>query len=509
MPKLDPLQEIMNELYPESGLQALLDVRTGLTLFDVSLATKYSDVAPQDVDLSTELGGIRLPTPIISAAMDTVTGDSMARIMSDIGGCGIIYRPKKEAEQFEMVEEALRHPNCLVASPIRLSPDQTLEDASDLLREYEFSTLPVVSKEGKLLGVLFTKDVTFKGHEHKLVSKWMVTLAKLKTVDPSTPYETIRKRLLNEKNCSVLPVVDKDGLFHGMYFMKDFRVANPSTFNGRRLVGMAIGAQPKDLERVKEGLQLGVGIFCVDSSHGDSASCIEQSVQIAILLNKFAKKNDCQRPALIAGNVATPSGYYNLAQAGVDGVKCGIGSGSICTTSSVTGAGFPMFTLIRELLYTRMRMKEMGFKNSPIIIPDGGIGGPGLAARALAAGGDLVMAGEWLVAAKESRSFEEWGVNDGQLYYRGMASRAAIRNRVSNRYGNQKTAEEGIEGQVPYRGPMPTWIGEDLELLKGGFAHMGAANLQSLHQACLGPRAFVAFTGVGQQQNATRVEKKR
>lgn len=281
--------------------------------------------------------------------------------------------------------------------------------------------------------------------------------------------------------------------------MKDFFQANPNWHNGRPLVGLAIGVLPEDLERVKTALELGAGVVVIDSSHGNSPAVISQTAAV--------KKIVGRQLAVMAGNVADVDGYLRLAAAGADGVKCGIGSGSICTTSLVTGAGFPMFTLIRELFCARLELLRRK-QNAPLIIPDGGINGPGEMAVALAAGGSAVMAGQWLAGASESLSAVQYGTHDSLVRYWGMASRQAIKKRLSDRYGRQKIAPEGVEGWVEYRGPLRKWIGEDIELVQGGLAHIGAANTSRAHEiGTTNPYIFARFTAAGERQNNIRVKQ--
>jgi IMP dehydrogenase/GMP reductase len=260
---------------------------------------------------------------------------------------------------------------------------------------------------------------------------------------------------------------------------------------------MAVGVGSDDLKRVTNGLDLGVGVIVIDSSHGDCDAVIEQTKQIVGLAQG--------RAIVVAGNVADPGGYYRLAQAGADAVKCGIGSGSICTTSQVTGAAFPMFSLLQELDFVRNEMAKENLP-TPAIIADGGINGPGDAVIALAAGANACMAGQWLVAALESQSCQEGKMLGGNVSYRGMASKKAIDDRVADRYDKGKRAPEGVEGTVPYRGPLKLWLGDDLELVRGGFAHVGARNLAELHKFSDWPLAFVRFTSHGQNQIAARVQ---
>ncbi|MDD5071351.1 MAG: IMP dehydrogenase, partial [Patescibacteria group bacterium] len=283
-----------------------------------------------------------------------------------------------------------------------------------------------------------------------------------------------------------------------IYFMKDFFVADPAVHKGKPLVGIAIGTEKSDLERAKQALEMGVGIIVIDSSHGNCPPVINQAKAVVEMSGDLA--------AVIAGNVADIDGYYRLAQVGVHGVKCGIGPGSICTTSQVTGAGMPMFTLIRELDFIRRKLKSKG-EHAPVIIPDGSVEGPGDMVIALAAGGDACMSGKWLVAAGESLSCRENGVdNEGFVKYWGMASARAIKARMARSRYQGKTAPEGVEGRVKHRGPLKTWIGGDIELIQGGFAHAGAADLASLHEFGNRPIAFVRFSSAGQEQIRTRLD---
>ncbi len=265
----------------------------------------------------------------------------------------------------------------------------------------------------------------------------MKPFKKLKVEKIETPFEKIRERLFYEEECSMLPVVDDKKRIKGIYFKKDFYYANPSSYHNKPLVGMAVGTGDDDLERVIESLKLGIGIIVIDSSHGNCPPVIEQAKKIVNLVK--------DRAAVVAGNIADIDGYLRLARVGVHGVKFGIGGGSICTTSSVTGAGTGMFSLTRELSYMRRKMQMKGM-NTPSLIADGSISGPGRMVTALAAGADVCMSGEWLVAAHESLSFQENHVRDEYVLYRGMASAGAIKARSSERYGKSKSAPEGIEG---------------------------------------------------------------
>ena len=486
-------QDIYRRLYPQLVGQVSQPV-TGYTLKEITFRDRYSEISPFDVDLTTEIKGLKLPFPLLSAAMDTLSGPHLGKALAEIGGCGILYRTKDPEKQLQWAREVVDHKPGLIPEPMCVHPEDSLEKAWDILSEHDFSTIPVVNGEKILKGILFTRDIAFKVKERmtESIQEWMVPFEELKVENLDTPYSKIKDRLLNEQRCSVLPIVNQDRQFQGIYFMKDFFNMNYASHEGKTLCGIAIGPETKDLERVEEALKIGVKIVVVDSSHGNCPPVIDQVKKVKELTGK--------QVMVIGGNIASIDGYLRLAEAGADAVKCGIGSGSICTTSQVTGAGAPMFTLIRELDYAKKYLDKKGLW-SPAIIPDGGINGPGEMSIALAAGGDACMAGKWLVGFEESLSCQEGSITrDGCVYYRGMASKKAIEKRMaSSRYGSQKRAAEGVEGEVPFRGAMKQSIGEDIELIKGGLAHAGAKTLTELHRIVENdPFFFVASNNLGQ-----------
>jgi len=493
------VENVYEEMYPELfGSGGLTKPVKGYTLREVRIRPVFSEVHPLGADLTSEIGPVKLNFPLLSAAMDAVSGPGMAKAIFEVGGCGILWRDPEAKVQLDWLGEVLAHKPCLVSNPKSLHQDQTLGAVKKILEDDGFSTIPVKAKNGVLVGVIFTSDISFKDHLSDPVKKWMKPRSKLKIERTGTPFETIKNRLLNEQECSVLPILDSRNRFQGIYFMKDFFAANPSYHNGKPLVGMAIGIEKSDLKRAQQALEMGVGIIVIDSSHGNCTAVIDQARAVVEMAQN--------RAAVIAGNVADIDGYWRLARAGVHGVKCGIGPGSTCTTSQVTGAGVPMFTLIRELDFIRRKMAAKG-EHAPAIIPDGSIEGPGDMVMASAAGGDVFMAGKWLVAASESLSFLKYGVDsEGFVKYWGMAASRAIIDRIAGSRYQGKTAPEGVEGRVKYRGPLKIWVGKDIELIKGGFAHAGAANLAALHEFGNQPIAFVRFTPVGQEQIRTRLE---
>lgn len=488
--------KLYKQIYPNCFQGPFFIPPTTYALNEVKLRPCYSNVVPHEVDLSCEMGPIKMKIPLFSAAMDTVSEDKMAKALSDMGGCAVIWRTRKEEDQLKWLAKALNSQSCLITNPKCLYSEDAIEDAREILDVHGFSTIPVVTRNNILKGILFTRDIAFKKHLGEPVKKWMMPISKLKIERVGTSFEKIKNRLLNEQECSVLPVLNEKNKLVGMYFMKDFVQINPATHNGKPLVGMAVSIHESDLDRVREGLRLGVGAIAIDSSHGNCLAVIKQT-------EKIVKITD-GRAAIIAGNVASIDGYLRLAQAGADIVKAGIGSGSICTTSNTTGAGVGMFSLGRELSIAREVLLKKG-KRAPFIMLDGSINGPSDFVLALATGAHSVMAGKWLVAASESASFQKYGAPNNLVYYRGMASKAAIKARSSVRYGKQKRAAEGVEGYVEHRGPLKRWIDKDMELIKGGFAHVNAKNIEELHAYCSQPMVFSLFTSLGQTQNETRV----
>lgn len=491
------VDEVYEEMYPELfRAGGLVSPIKGCTLREARFRPVRSKVHPLGADISSRIGPVKLNFPLLSAAMDAVSGPDMAKVIFEVGGCGILWRDPEAKVQLDWLEKVLSHKPCLVSKPKSLHQNQTLGAVKKILEEDGFSTIPVIARNRSLVGVIFTRDISFERHLSDPVKKWMKPRSQLKVERADTPFETIRDRLLDEKECTVLPILDKNDRFQGIYFKKDFFAANPVFHNGKPLVGIAIGVEKADLKRAQQALEMGVGIIVIDSSHGNCPAVIDQAKAVV----EMAK----ERAAVVAGNVADIDGYYRLAQVGVHGVKCGIGPGSACTTSQVTGAGVPMFTLIRELNYIRQKMAG---GNTPAIIPDGGIEGPGDMVMALAGGGDLCMAGKWLVAASESLSFLKYGIDrDGFVQYWGMAASRAIKDRIAGSRYQGKTAPEGIEGRVRHRGPLKKWIAKDIELIKGGFAHAGAPNLAALHEFGNKRIAFFDFGSAGQEQIRTRLE---
>ena len=503
------VQEVLEEMYPERLSPRSLPTIQGSVLDEVRISDAYSELGPLDPDISTVIGPLQLAVPFIPAPMDTVTGAEMAKVMHEIGTFGPIYRHPEQNTQLDWIEDAINFTACLIKKPKSLHPDERLYKAWDILKKYGFSTIPVTTNNEILKGVLFTGDIAFTEIKERLeepVKKWMRPFDELKVSSVDTPFSKIKRRLLDEERCSMLPIINDDRRLCGIYFMKDLIFAKPSMHNGKPLVGMAISDMSEDLDRARMGLELGIGAVIIDSSHGNCKNVIEQTKKVAAL-----KKELGLNFAIIVGNIANIDGYYRLAMAGADAVKCGIGSGSICTTSGGTGIGVPMFTVIRQLSFLREKMKSYNMP-TPEIIPDGGISNTGNLVTAISSGGHVCMSGEWFAAAAESISADGGkGVIQVEerkyIRYRGMASDGAIKDRSSIRYGKGKSAAEGIEGTVLYRGPLKQWIRKDLELIRGGFAHTGSKNIKELQEFGNWPFAFYQFSSSGISQIETRVKR--
>lgn len=489
---------------PHLAVKAYLEASVpSVTLYDITVVPTNSEVHPAEVDLETKVGRARLPIPIFAPPMDTVTGPELAKKLSVLGGCGILYRHPDPAQQLAWAKEVLAYQWCMVTEPKCLRETARVAEAEHILNEYQFSTIPVWNEERVLLGVVFTKDIALKRHREDSVLKWMIPLERLKTIQYGTSFATVRERLMNEQECSVLPVIDAEKRLSGIYFMKDVLNANPCADYGRPLVGIAIGVEESDLDRVLQAVGAGVQVICIDSSHGDCTAVIDQADRVVDLTAPFGDIT------IIAGNVADVDGggYRRLAAVGVHAVKVGIGSGSICTTTGATGVGVGLVTAIRACVEVRKELLREGV-HAPAIIADGGVNGPGDAVKALLVGADAVMAGKWLVAATESHSAQTGGLSQDRkrVLYRGMASAEAIKARVADRYGKKKTAPEGVSGYVPHRGILKDWLPSDLELMRIGFGHAGAGCLDVLHTYGENPLSSTPWSANGREQAAVRVE---
>ena len=458
-------------------------VKQGLTFDDVLLIPAASDVLPADVDLHTQLTKkIRLNIPLISAAMDTVTEYRMAIAIAREGGIGIIHKNMSISQQAEQVDMVKRSENGVITNPFFLGPGHTLAEADELMAKYRISGVPICDN-GKLIGIITNRDMKFETDMNQLIDNVM-TKENLVTAPEGTTLAEA-KEILRKHKIEKLPIVDKDFRLKGLITIKDIEKAEvyPNSARdekGRLLVGAAIGATSDVLDRVAALVEAGVDVLGLDSAHGHTQNVLETVKRIKALYP------DVQ---LIAGNVATAEGTRALIEAGADCVKVGIGPGSICTTRVVAGIGVPQITAI----YDAARVAaEYGVP----IIADGGIKFSGDIAKAIAAGGNVVMLGSLLAGCEESPGDTE--VYQGRQFkvYRGMGSLAAMAAGSSDRYfqeGTKKFVPEGVEGRVPYRGTVSEIIYQMKGGLRSGMGYCGKATIDDLRLHS----EFVRITNAG------------
>lgn len=459
-----------------------------LTFDDVLLAPRYSEILPADVDLRTRLAGnLFLNIPVLSAAMDTVTEARMAIGLARLGGIGVIHRNLDIEEQAEEVDKVKRSEAGMIVDPVTLRPTNTLADAEAIMSRYHISGVPITENDGRLVGILTNRDTRFVTPGNQPVSEFM-TSAGLVTAPVTTSLKEA-KEILHKHRIEKLPLVDEHFNLKGLITVKDIqkKLHYPQAAtdeNGRLLCAAAIGVGEKGLARLDVLVQAGIDAVVVDTAHGHTALVL-QTVREA--------KARYPHIAVIAGNAATAQGVYDLAEAGADAVKVGIGAGSICTTRVVAGAGMPQLTAVLECA-------AAGKKRDIPIIADGGLKYSGDIVKAMSAGASSVMLGSMLAGLKESPG--EIILYEGRRYkvYRGMGSLGAMQGHGADRYGSgvkngerDKLVPEGVEGQVPYRGELPDIMYQLMGGLRSGMGYVGAANLDELHEKA----SFVRITNAG------------
>ena len=464
----------------------------GLTFDDVLLLPDYSEVLPKEVSVRTRLTKrLFLNIPILSAAMDTVTEAEMAIAMAREGGLGVIHKNLSIEAQAAMVRKVKRSEAGMIQDPVTLPPTATLEDAERLMREYRIGGLPVVDVYGRLLGLVTNRDLRFERDLKRPVTEVMTPVERLVTARPGTTLEEAEE-LLRRHKVEKLPRVDESGRLKGLITLKDIvkRRQYPNAVKdaqGRLLVGAAVGAS-KDLpERAQALVEAGVDVLVLDSAHGHSKGILEA---LAYLKETFG-----ERVEVIAGNVATREGARALAERGADAVKVGIGPGSICTTRVVTGVGVPQITAILEA--------AAGVKDLDVpVIADGGIKYTGDVAKAIAAGAHAVMLGSMLAGTDEAPGEEV--LKDGRRYklYRGMGSLGAMKQGSADRYFQdpekgeteaKKLVPEGIEGMVPYKGPVADVLYQIVGGLRSAMGYVGAPDIETFRKKA----RFVRMTMAG------------
>ena len=458
--------------------------KEGLTFDDVLLIPAESDVLPKEVDLRTELGaGLMLNTPIMTAAMDTVTECRMAIAIAREGGIGVVHKNLSIQKQAEEVDKVKRSENGVITNPFFLSPDHFVYEANELMHRYRISGVPICDSDGKLVGILTNRDLRFMTDFNIRIADVM-TKDNLVVSHMGTTLEEAQQILMRHK-IEKLPLIDDEGHLCGLITIKDIEksVQYPHSSRdekGRLLCAAALGATADVLDRAAALVESEVDAFVLDSAHGHSKNILN-----AVSRVKAAFPNI----PLIAGNVATAEATKALLDAGADTVKVGIGPGSICTTRVVAGIGVPQITAIFDAA------NEAAKQGKPVIA-DGGIKYSGEIVKAIAAGANVVMLGSLVAGCEEAPGETE--IYQGRQFkvYRGMGSLGAMANGSKDRYfqeDNKKLVPEGVEGRVPYKGPLSDTIFQLLGGLRAGMGYCGCHNIEELKTNS----RFVRITNAG------------
>ncbi len=464
--------------------------KEGLTFDDVLLVPAQSEVLPKDINLSVQLTEkIKLNIPIISAGMDTVTEAKMAIAMARQGGLGIIHKNMSIEEQAEQVETVKRSENGVITDPFYLTPSHQVYDAEHLMGKYRISGVPIVNNEEelRLVGIITNRDLRFI-QDYSLLINDVMTREQLVTAPVGTTLEDAEK-ILQQYKIEKLPIVDENGILKGLITIKDIEkvIEFPNAAkdqHGRLLVGAAVGVTKDTMKRVEQLVKAQVDVIVIDTAHGHSKGVMDTVKEI----RKAYPDLD-----IVAGNVATAEATKALFEAGADVVKVGIGPGSICTTRVVAGVGVPQITAIYDCA-TEAR------KAGKSIIADGGIKFSGDIVKALAAGGHVVMLGSLLAGTTESPGETE--IFQGRRFkvYRGMGSIGAMEKGSKDRYFQEdakKLVPEGIEGRLPYKGPLADTIHQLLGGVRAGMGYCGTGTLETLREKA----QFIRMTGAGLRES--------
>lgn len=462
-------------------------LQKALTFEDILLVPAYSEVLPKEVSLQTKLTkNIALNIPLVSAAMDTVTESRAAIAMARLGGIGIIHKNMDIQSQVEQVKKVKKSESGVIVDPIYILADATLAEAKTITDNYKISGVPVVDSYGKLIGILTNRDVRFETNLNKKVGDVM-TKAPLITAKVGTTLEQARE-IMHQHRIEKLPIVDKDETLKGLITIKDIqkRIEYPNSNKddfGRLRVGAAVGVF--GFERAEALVDAGVDVLVLDSAHGHSANVIKTLKDIKAKLSVD----------VIVGNVVTPKATQDLIEAGADGIKVGIGPGSICTTRIVAGVGMPQVSAIDIC-------SQVAKAHNVPIIADGGIKYSGDIAKALAVGASSVMIGSLLAGTEESPG--DLMIYQGRQYksYRGMGSIGAMTRGSADRYFQEGTAQEklvpeGIEGRVPYRGKISDVVHQLTGGLSSCLGYLGSRNIAELWEKA----EFVEITSAGLRES--------
>lgn len=460
-------------------------VKEGLTFDDVLLIPAESDITPDQVNLQTKLTNkISLNIPLMTAAMDTVTESRMAIAIAREGGIGVIHKNMTIEEQATEVDKVKRSENGVITNPFHLSPAHTVKDADALMGKYKISGVPICEEDGTLVGILTNRDLRFMTDYDVRIAEVMTPKKDLVTAMAGTTLEEA-KRVLMASKVEKLPLIDANGKLTGLVTIKDIEkaVKYPNTARDskdRLLCAAALGVTNDVLDRAQALYEAGVDAFVLDSAHGHSKN---------IIANVSKVKNAFPDVELIAGNVATADATEALIKAGADAVKIGIGPGSICTTRVVAGIGVPQITAIYD-------SAERADKYGVPVIADGGIKYSGEIVKALAAGGSVVMVGSLVAGCEESPGETEIWQGRQFKVYRGMGSLGAMNHGSADRYfqkGSKKFVPEGVEGRVPYKGPLSDTVFQMMGGLRSGMGYVGCHSIAELRDKA----QFIRITGAG------------
>ncbi|UTE77760.1 IMP dehydrogenase [Rossellomorea sp. KS-H15a] len=464
--------------------------KEGLTFDDVLLLPAKSEVLPKDVNISVELtDSIKLNVPVISAGMDTVTEAEMAIAMARTGGLGIIHKNMSIEQQAEQVDKVKRSESGVISDPFFLTPHHQVFSAEHLMGKYRISGVPIVNneQEQKLVGILTNRDLRFI-QDYSIQISDVMTKENLVTAPVGTTLEEAEK-ILQQYKIEKLPLIDQEGTLKGLITIKDIEkvIEFPNSAKdaqGRLLVGAAVGISKDTLTRVEHLVKAHVDVIVIDTAHGHSAGVLSIVREIR---EAYPTLN------IVAGNVATAEATRELIEAGADVVKVGIGPGSICTTRVVAGVGVPQITAVYDCA-TEAR------KHGKSIIADGGIKYSGDIVKALAAGGHAVMLGSLLAGTSESPGETE--IFQGRRFkvYRGMGSVSSMEKGSKDRYFQEeakKFVPEGIEGRIPYKGPLADTLYQLVGGLRSGMGYCGTKDLYDLREKA----QFIKMTGAGLRES--------
>jgi len=466
--------------------------KEGLTFDDVLLIPGKSEVLPRDVSLQVELSpSVKLNIPIISAGMDTVTESEMAISIARQGGLGIIHKNMTIEQQAEQVEKVKRSESGVITDPFFLTPEHQVYDAEHLMGKYRISGVPIVNnmEEQKLVGIITNRDLRFiQDQDYSFKISDVMTRENLVTAPVGTTLKEAEK-ILQKYKIEKLPLVNEQGVLKGLITIKDIEkvIEFPNSAKdkqGRLLAGAAVGVTSDTMKRAEALVAANVDVLVVDTAHGHSKGVLDTVRDL---------KNAFPHVTIIAGNVATAEATKDLFEAGADIVKVGIGPGSICTTRVVAGVGVPQITAVYDCATEAM-------KHGKTIIADGGIKYSGDIVKALAAGGHAVMLGSLLAGVSESPGETE--IFQGRRFkvYRGMGSVAAMEKGSKDRYfqeDNKKFVPEGIEGRIPYKGPLKETIYQLVGGLRSGMGYCGTKDLNDLRTKA----QFIKMTGAGLRES--------